>query len=128
MSLGVLRVAENFHLAIRWFLLTVDGGKGCDIFMKMRLFGIPILDSMLNASIIRDGEDGMNESHSMETTMRSVRRFIKNKNCACPLANQAYSNILCDANSMIKFAKNIIFNSNTHFFTLCIFKLKKSFF
>ena len=26
---------------------------------------------------------------------RSVRKYIKDRNCACPLANQAYSNILC---------------------------------
>ncbi len=31
-----------------------------------------------------------------------VRKFIKDKKCACPLANQAYSNIICDPLSMFK--------------------------
>jgi MoaA/NifB/PqqE/SkfB family radical SAM enzyme len=41
-----------------------------------------------------------------------VRRYIKNGNCACPLANQAYSNILCHFPSMIKFGKNLLFGFN----------------
>jgi MoaA/NifB/PqqE/SkfB family radical SAM enzyme len=40
-----------------------------------------------------------------------VRKYIKDGKCACPLANQAYSNILCHAPSMVKFGKNIFFNS-----------------
>jgi len=37
-----------------------------------------------------------------------VRSYIMNGNCYCPLANQAYSNILCDFRSMLKVLKNII--------------------
>ncbi len=37
-----------------------------------------------------------------------ARRFIKNKRCACPLANQAYSNIICHNPSLIKVLRNII--------------------
>lgn len=37
-----------------------------------------------------------------------VRKYIKEKNCACPLANQAYSNILCHTPSLIKAIKYII--------------------
>lgn len=37
-----------------------------------------------------------------------VRKHIKDGNCYCPLANQAYSNILCDFRSMFKVFKNII--------------------
>ena len=37
-----------------------------------------------------------------------VRKYIKDGNCHCPLANQAYSNILCDVKSMLKVLKNII--------------------
>ena len=37
-----------------------------------------------------------------------VRKYIKDGNCYCPLANQAYSNILCDFRSMLKVFKNII--------------------
>ena len=33
---------------------------------------------------------------------RKVRNYIKNKTCACPLANQTYSNMLIDFNSMLK--------------------------
>jgi MoaA/NifB/PqqE/SkfB family radical SAM enzyme len=37
-----------------------------------------------------------------------VRKYIKEENCACPLANQAYSNILCSQKYLIKTAKNVI--------------------
>ena len=39
---------------------------------------------------------------------RKVRTYIKNGNCACPLANQSYSNILCHTPSLIKVIGNII--------------------
>jgi len=35
-----------------------------------------------------------------------VRRFIKDGNCACPLANQAYSNILVNAGTLLKVIRN----------------------
>jgi MoaA/NifB/PqqE/SkfB family radical SAM enzyme len=35
-------------------------------------------------------------------TAKSVRKFIKGKNCACPLANQAYSNILLHNPSLFR--------------------------
>jgi Predicted Fe-S oxidoreductases len=38
---------------------------------------------------------------------REVRRFIKNKSCACPLANQAYSNILLHIPSLVKAAEKM---------------------
>ena len=37
-----------------------------------------------------------------------VRRYIKEGNCACPLANQAYSNILCSPTYLLKAIKNIL--------------------
>jgi len=36
-----------------------------------------------------------------------VRRYIREKNCWCPLANQSYSNILCHLPSLVKVGKNI---------------------
>jgi len=36
---------------------------------------------------------------------RNVRRFVKDGNCYCPLANQAYSNMLCDTNSILKLVR-----------------------
>jgi len=39
---------------------------------------------------------------------RKVRGYISQKSCACPLANQAYSNILLDPQSMIRVFKNIL--------------------
>lgn len=55
---------------------------------------------------IRDyGFDFQRVFHS--TKAADVRSYIKNRNCACPLANQAYSNILCHFPSMVKFGKNI---------------------
>lgn len=33
---------------------------------------------------------------------KGVRKFIKGKNCACPLANQAYSNIICSLTYLLK--------------------------
>lgn len=38
-----------------------------------------------------------------------IRKFIRDKNCYCPLANQAYSNILLHPISMLKVIKNIFF-------------------
>lgn len=38
----------------------------------------------------------------------AVRASIKAGECACPLANQAYSNILCDTPSLIKAAGNVV--------------------
>ena len=39
-----------------------------------------------------------------------VRKYIREKRCHCPLANQSYSNILCDFPSLLKVVKNILFN------------------
>ena len=38
---------------------------------------------------------------------QQVRTYIKDKNCWCPLANQAYSNILCHPPSMLKVFGNL---------------------
>jgi len=37
-----------------------------------------------------------------------VRRSIKNKECACPLANQAYSNIICHTPSLVRVLGNMM--------------------
>jgi MoaA/NifB/PqqE/SkfB family radical SAM enzyme len=39
---------------------------------------------------------------------KEVRKYIKDGNCACPLANQAYSNILCHTPSLVKVLRNIL--------------------
>jgi MoaA/NifB/PqqE/SkfB family radical SAM enzyme len=39
---------------------------------------------------------------------KEVRRFIKDRGCACPLANQAYSNIICHEPSIVKVATNVL--------------------
>jgi len=39
---------------------------------------------------------------------RQIRRSIKNRECSCPLANQAYSNIICHTPSLLKALRNII--------------------
>ena len=38
---------------------------------------------------------------------KEVRQFIKEKRCACPLANQAYSNLICNTNSLLKILLNL---------------------
>lgn len=38
-----------------------------------------------------------------------VRKYIADGNCYCPMANQAYSNILCGLRIMLKVTKNVIF-------------------
>jgi len=38
-----------------------------------------------------------------------VRKYIKGKNCYCPLANISYTNILCNPKYMLKVIKNILF-------------------
>lgn len=40
-------------------------------------------------------------------TAREIRNFIKKKGCACPLANQSYSNILLHIPSLIRAAKKM---------------------
>ncbi len=37
-----------------------------------------------------------------------IRRYIRDQKCWCPLANQAYSNILCNFNPLWKVMKNIV--------------------
>lgn len=37
-----------------------------------------------------------------------IRKYITGKNCACPLANAHYTNILCNFTSLIKVSKNLI--------------------
>jgi len=37
-----------------------------------------------------------------------VRKYIKDGNCACPLANQAYSNILCSPKYLFKALQNVL--------------------
>jgi len=37
-----------------------------------------------------------------------VRRYIKGGNCACPLANQSYSNILCSPIHLLKTVRNVM--------------------
>lgn len=39
---------------------------------------------------------------------KAVRKYIKDGNCACPLANQAYSNILCSPKYLLKVIYNIL--------------------
>ena len=39
---------------------------------------------------------------------KDVRASIKNRECACPLANQAYSNIICDNRSLLHVVSNIM--------------------
>lgn len=38
----------------------------------------------------------------------SVRQYIKQGNCACPLANQAYSNILCSPRFLFQAVRNLM--------------------
>lgn len=44
--------------------------------------------------------------HSKEA--QEIRKSIKNKCCHCPLANQAYSNIICNTGTLIKTIYNIV--------------------
>ena len=37
-----------------------------------------------------------------------VRAYIKGRNCACPLANQAYSNILCDPIATLRAGRTLL--------------------
>jgi len=37
-----------------------------------------------------------------------VRKYIKDGNCACPLANQAYSNILCSPKYLLNAVQNVL--------------------
>ncbi len=39
---------------------------------------------------------------------RRIRKSIKNRECACPLANASYTNLLVDAGSMFKISKSLL--------------------
>ena len=39
---------------------------------------------------------------------QKVRTYIREGNCACPLANQAYSNILCSGKYVLKFLQTFL--------------------
>lgn len=43
---------------------------------------------------------------------QTIRRSIKNRDCFCPLANQVYSNLICDTVSMFKVMRTL---AQTHF-------------
>ena len=56
---------------------------------------------------LRDfGLDAMELLHSEQA--EEVRRFIAADGCACPLANQSYSNILMSPVAMAQVARNMI--------------------
>jgi len=57
-------------------------------------------------SLRSEGYDFQKVWHSDQA--RQVRTFIRNGCCACPLANQAYSNILCSPAYLLKGIKNLI--------------------
>lgn len=57
-------------------------------------------------SLRENGYDFMRVFHSKQAD--EVRQGIKAGKCACPLANQAYSNILCDTKSLTKAATNVV--------------------
>jgi MoaA/NifB/PqqE/SkfB family radical SAM enzyme len=52
------------------------------------------------------GYDFQKVWHSAQA--ETVRKYIKDGNCACPLANQAYSNILCSPTHLAKAVFNIL--------------------
>ena len=57
-------------------------------------------------SLRADGYDFQKVWHSAQADV--VRKYIKDGNCACPLANQAYSNILCSPKYLLKVIYNIL--------------------
>jgi MoaA/NifB/PqqE/SkfB family radical SAM enzyme len=60
-----------------------------------------------NIQVVREaGHDFWKVWHSIQAGQ--VRKSIKNRECACPLANQAYSNIICHAPSLMRVLFNII--------------------
>jgi len=57
-------------------------------------------------SLRAEGYDFQKVWHSAQAD--AVRKYIKDGNCACPLANQAYSNILCSPKYLAKSVLNIL--------------------
>lgn len=57
-------------------------------------------------SLREEGYDFQKVWHSEQADR--VRKYIKDGECSCPLANQAYSNILCSPTYLIKVLKNVI--------------------
>jgi MoaA/NifB/PqqE/SkfB family radical SAM enzyme len=57
-------------------------------------------------SVRETGYDFWKVWHSHQATQ--VRQSIKNRECACPLANQSYSNIICHTPSLMKVLFNVV--------------------
>ena len=57
---------------------------------------------------IRDFDCNFNKLWN-SSKAKSVRQHIKAGNCYCPMANQSYSNMLCNTTAMAKVAKNLLF-------------------
>lgn len=57
-------------------------------------------------SLREHGYDFQRVWHSAQA--KSVRKYIREGNCACPLANQAYSNIFCSPAYLLKVILNVL--------------------
>ena len=57
-------------------------------------------------SLREQGYDFQRVWHSHQA--ESVRKYIREGNCACPLANQAYSNIFCSPKYLFKVISNVL--------------------
>ena len=57
-------------------------------------------------SLREHGYDFQRVWHSPQA--ESVRKYIRERNCACPLANQAYSNIFCSPEYLLKVILNVL--------------------
>jgi len=60
-----------------------------------------------NMGNVRDFDCDFNKLWNSDKA-KSVRKYIKNGNCYCPMANQSYSNMLCSMTAMAKVIKNLL--------------------
>ncbi|MBT3407431.1 radical SAM protein [archaeon] len=68
-----------------------------------------ILAYSKNMGNVRDFDYDFKKIWNKNVKTKEIRKYIHDKKCHCPLANQTYSNILLDPKSLLKSIKNMIF-------------------
>ncbi|MGE9294005.1 MAG: radical SAM/SPASM domain-containing protein [Puniceicoccales bacterium] len=69
-----------------------------------------ILAYSKNMGNLRDFDYDFRKLWQDHVTSAEVRKYIHERKCHCPLANQSYSNILMSPKSMLKSIRHILFN------------------
>lgn len=113
---GIAKILESFR--VRYYKMVIK-------FLETKTQGIPCFAGIASAQITPNGDvwfccvraEPIGNLRNVNYDFRKVwfsreafeqRRSIKNKECACPLANVAYTNMLMDSKSILKIIFGIL--------------------